>query len=354
MSSLLKLRKNIDQVDRQIISLLNERAELATQVACLKKKKRIDIFSPERESIILRKIRKLSKGFLKDTDIEIIFREIISVCRALRVTLNVSYLGGQGTFTHLAAIKKFGKSTNFVSCGSIRDVFVTVEKGDADYGVVPVENSIEGAINYTLDMFLESNLKICSEVFLNISHSLLRIDNESELIKIYSNPQVFPQCRRWLTHQYPKAQLIPTSTTARAAIQAKEDKTSACIGNKMLAALYGLNEINSHIENSSSNVTRFLVVSAKDSLVSGKDKTSIVFSIKDKVGALYDALYFFKKSGINLTKIESRPSRGKLWQYCYFADFQGHHKEDKIAKALGALEKKCIFLKILGSYPEET
>lgn len=350
---LAKLRKNIDKVDDQLLKLLNERVKLVNNVASLKAKNKLEIFSPEREALILRRLKELNKGPLKNADAEIIFEEILSVCRALKVILDIAYLGTEGTFTHLAAVKKFGRRGNFISCDSIREVFERVEKEGVNYGVVPIENSIEGVVNYTLDMFFKSNLKICSEVILNVSHSLLRFSKKKRLARIYSNPQVFSQCRDWLLREYPKAQLIPTVTTAKAAKLTRKDMAGACIGNKMLATLYGLKEISSHIEDSPSNITRFLVISKNDSLPSRKDKTSILFSIKDKVGALHDVLYSFKKNKINLTKIESRPSKRKPWEYYFFVDFEGHRNDNSVKKTLSSLEKECAFMKILGSYPKE-
>jgi len=350
--SLKELRNKIDGIDKRILNLINQRVKVVSDISRLKEKNKMGVFFPDREADILRKIKNLNKGPVESRDIEIIFGDVLSICRAVQTTLNVAYLGPEGTFTHLAAIKRFGKRSNFISCGNISDVFDIVSKNKADYGVVPIENSIEGAVSYTLDVFIESNLKICSEVALNISHSLLRVSKKS-LKKIYSNPQVFSQCRRWLLREYPKAQLIPTATTAQAAIMAKKDELSACIGNSMLAVLYNLKEVKSHIEDSLSNVTRFLVVSHKDSSRTKKDKTSILFSVKDKVGALYGAIYSFKKYGINLTKIESRPSKKKPWEYYFFVDFEGHRRQERVKKALRVLEKKCVFLKILGSYPKE-
>jgi len=351
--SLKELRRKIDGVDKKILSLINQRVKVVSDISRLKEKNKLGVFFPDREAGILRKIKKLNKGPVENRDIEIIFGDVLSICRAVQTTLDIAYLGPEGTFTHLAAIKRFGKRSNFISCDNISEVFDAVSKNRADYGVVPIENSIEGAVSYTLDVFIESNLKICSEVALNISHSLLRVSIKSNLKRIYSNPQVFSQCRQWLLREYPKVQLIPTATTAQAAIMAKKDELSACIGNSMLAALYGIKEVRSHIEDSLSNVTRFLVVSHKDSSSTKKDKTSILFSVKDKVGALYGAIYSFKKYGINLTKIESRPSKKKPWEYYFFVDFEGHRKQERVKKALKALEKKCIFLKVLGSYPKE-
>ena len=350
---LRNLRKKIDGIDKKILELINQRIEVVSEISRLKEKNKMGVFFPDREADILRRIKGLNKGPAENRDIEIIFGDVLSICRAIQTTLNIAYLGPEGTFTHLAAIKKFGKRSNFIPCGNISDVFDAVAKNRAHYGVVPIENSIEGAVNHTLDVFIESNLKICSEVELNISHSLLRVSMSKKLKKIYSNPQVFSQCRQWLIREYPEAQLIPTATTAQAAITAKKDHLSACIGNSMLAVLYNLKEVKSHIEDSPSNVTRFLVISDKDSSRTRKDKTSILFSVKDKVGALYEAIYIFKKYSINLTKIESRPSKKKPWEYYFFVDFQGHRKQEHVKKAIKALEKKCVFLKILGSYPKE-
>ena len=352
--SLSKLREKIDGIDGRILDLINQRAKVVADISRLKEKNKIGVFFPGREAEILRRIKALNKGPVENSDIEIIFRDVLSVCRAIQTTLNIAYLGPEGTFTHLAAVKKFGKRSHFISCGNINEVFEAVSKKRADYGVVPIENSIEGAVNYTLDIFIESDMKICSEAALSISHSLLRVSGEKKLKKIYSNPQVFSQCRQWLLREYPKAQLIPTATTAEAAIMAGKDEFSACIGNSMLAVLYNLKEIKSHIEDSLFNVTRFLVISDKDnSSPTRRDKTSILFSVKDEAGALHKAIYSFKKYGINLTKIESRPSKKKPWEYYFFVDFEGHRKQEYVEKALKTLEKKCIFLKILGSYPRE-
>ncbi len=349
-----KLRKRINSIDERILKLLNQRAKEVIKIRQIKNRNKMNIFSPERESEIMRRLKKINEGPLSDEDIEMIFRDILSSCRALEVYLDVAYLGPVGTFTHLAAVKKFGKKCNFIPCDSIREVFERVEKEGVDYGVVPIENSTEGVVNYTLDMFFDSNLKICAEVILNVSHTLLRVDPQKKLLRIYSNPQVFAQCRQWLIREYPNAHLVPVATTAKSAEMAKKDPGGACIGNKNLAAIYGLKSVKSHIEDSPSNVTRFLVIASHDSLPSGKDKTSILFSIKDKVGALYDALYSFKKHKINLTKIESRPSKKKAWEYYFFVDFEGHRNEEKVQKALSSLEKKCVFLKTLGSYPRES
>ena len=349
---LKKLRRKIDQLDEKILSFLNKRAKEVIKISEIKNKTNLGIFSPEREAEILSRIKKLNEGPLSNEDVEIIFREILSVCRSLKTTLKIVYLGPQGTFTHLAAIKKFGKKVKFLPSESIREVFERVEKEEVDFGVVPIENSIEGVVTYTLDMFFASSLKICSEVTLNIFLSLL--GTGKKIRRIYSHPVVFAQCRKWISKNYPDIELIPTSSTAYAALKAKQDKESACIGNKILANLYGLKVISSSIQDTSSNYTRFLVIAKNDSSPSGKDKTSILFSIKDKVGALHDVLSSFKKHKINLTKIESRPSKKKAWEYYFFVDFEGHKEDSLVKKALKELENNCLFVKVLGSYPKES
>jgi chorismate mutase/prephenate dehydratase len=352
------LRKNIDRIDENILILLNKRAREVIKISNLKERNKLGIFSSEREVNIIDRVKKLNNGPLTSDDVEIIFREILSVCRSLKAVLKIAYLGPQGTFTHLATIKKFGKRPFLSPVESISDVFDKVERGETDFGVVPIENSIEGVVTHTLDMFFKSPLKICSEIILNISHSLLGVPHSEKNIKkirrIYSHPLVFAQCRKWIAKNYPHIELIPTASTAKAALKARKDSEGVCIGNKILTTLYGLKIIASSIEDTPYNYTRFLVISKNDSAPSQRDKTSILFSIKDKVGALYDVLSSFKKHKINLTKIESRPSKKKVWEYYFFVDFEGHKSLPLVQKALGELEKKCIFVKILGSYPKES
>jgi chorismate mutase/prephenate dehydratase len=300
----------------------------------------------------LRRLSRINKGPLGGEDIRNIFIEILSVSRSQKGQLDIAYLGPEGTFTHLAARKKFGKKCRYLPAEGISDVFYEIEKGKADFGVVPVENSTEGVVNHTLDMFFTSNLNICAEITLNISHFLLGRLN-SKIKRVYSNPQVFSQCRRWLAANLPEAELIPASSTAAAAKKAKSDRWGACIGGKILADLYGLDLISSSIEDLSSNYTRFLIIASCDSAVSGFDKTSLLFSVKDEVGALYDVLSFFRQHNINLTKIESRPSKKKPWEYYFFVDLEGHRKSTRLKKSLEDLSKKCVFVKVLGSYPRE-
>lgn len=347
-----KLRKNIDRIDNELLKILNERAKEVLKVSSIKSERKLTVYSAEREATILKRLKALNQGPLINEDIDIIFGDILSVCRSLRYNLKIVYFGPQGTFTHAAAIKKFGRKSEYVSADSIKDVFDKVESGLADYGVVPIENSTEGAVSYTQDMFFESGLKICAEVTLNIAHSLLG-RSAKNVKKVYSFQPVFAQCRKWLAINLPKAQLIGESSTAAAALQAKKDPQSACIGSNVLAQVYGLKVLASSLEDSASNITRFLVIAKNDSPVSRHDKTSLLFSIKDKVGALHDVLYLFKTNRVNLTMIESRPSRKKAWDYYFFVDCEVHRESKVFKKIIAGLHKYCVVVKILGSYPKE-
>ncbi len=263
----------------------------------------------------------------------------------------IAYLGPEATFTHLAAIKRFGSQVEYLPCNSITDVFTEVEKENADYGVVPIENSIEGAVSHTLDMFVDSDLKICAQVILYVSHNLLANCPKAKIRRIYSNPQVFGQCRIWLQENLARAEKIDVFSTTQAAQIARKEKSSACIASLLAARTYKLKVVARDIEDSPHNITRFLVIGKADVKRTGTDRTSVIFSIKDKVGALQDMLMPFKKYKINLTKIESRPSKKKAWDYYFFLDLEGHRDTPKVKKALSELENKCRFLKVLGSYP---
>ncbi len=347
------LRRHIDAIDTRMLDLLSERAKNVMRITALKKSNNIASFSPEREAHILRRLKALSvkHGVLSAADIEAVFSEVMSVCRGLHAALRIAYFGPSGTFTHLAAVKKFGHKPEYLPFDTIADVFDSVERGNADYGVVPVENSTEGVVNHTLDMFSTSNLQICSQVTIAVSQCLLSSGSVEQIKKVYSKPIVFAQCRKWLLANLPAATLVECSSTAKAAQLVRRDKRSACIGNKILADIYGLKVLRASIEDSAHNYTRFLVVGVSDSPISGQDKTSAILAIKDRVGALHDALDAFKKARINLTKIESRPSGEKPWEYRFFIDFEGHRLEPRIDKALEQLKRHCAFVKILGSYP---
>jgi chorismate mutase/prephenate dehydratase len=348
-----RLRKKIDEIDKKIIELLNKRAETSKEIGKIKKKGKKNIYVPDREKEIYTKISYNNKGPLLNNALKSIFREIMSASLSLEKTISISYLGPPATFTHIAAMKKFGLSVKYLDCANITEVFNEVEKGNADFGVVPIENSTEGAVSHTFDMFIDSELKICSEVYLEISHYLLSKEkNIKNIKKIYSNPQVFGQCRKWLEKNLPKAELIEVSTTSYAAKLASKRPNSAAIASNAASNLYNLNIIASKIEDVPYNITRFLVIGNLTTEPTGDDKTSIMFSIRDKVGALHEMLSPFKRHRINLTKIESRPSKRRAWEYYFFVDFEGHFKLPRIQKALNELQKNATYFKILGSYPK--
>jgi len=346
-----RLRGEIDKIDSQILELLTERANKALEIARIKRKKGESYYSPGRERIIIDRLLSQNKGPIPDEELKQIIRSIIQACLSLQKKLKVVYFGPPATFTHLAAIRNFGQSAELIPAKNISQIFTMVEKKKADYGVVPVENSTEGMVSHTLDMFLDSDLKICAEVILEIAHHILGKGKLGEIEKIYSHPQAIAQCRNWLEENMPSVEICEVESTARAAQLASEDEKAGAIASEVAAGLYGLNILESHIEDFSHNYTRFLVIGRDYVEKSGQDKTSILFSIKDRVGALYDMLAPFRIHGINLTKIESRPTKKKAWEYVFFVDFLGHKDDDPVKKALSELEEQCFFLKILGSYP---
>ena len=349
--SLVELRCKIDQLDTRIINLLNQRVRIALAIAQTKKSQGSARYSPDREKQILEHLLRKNHGPLSAAAIECIYREIMSSSLGQDKPVAIAYLGPQASFTHQAALKKFGSQVVYCSSNSITDVFGEVEKGSADYGVVPIENSIEGIITHTLDMFVDSDLKICAQIILEVSHNLLARRSMSGIKRIYSNPQVFAQCRSWLEKNLANVEKIAVSSTARAAQLVKKVRDSACIASLVAAKIYKLKVVARGIEDSPHNITRFLVISKYEMNSTGSDRTSILFSIKDKIGALHNMLIPFKKYQINLTRIESRPSKKKAWDYYFFVDLIGHYKDRKVEKALEELEGKCKFLKILGSCP---
>jgi chorismate mutase/prephenate dehydratase len=345
------LRRKVDSIDKRIIQLLSSRAEIAKIIARAKIKKGQSVYSPDRESEVLRRIVSLNKGPLTSEALGSIYREIMSSSLSLGKPLTVAYLGPEASFSNLAALKRFGSQLDYIPSESINDVFQEVEKGDADYGVVPIENSIEGAVTHTLDMFVESDLKICSQIILDISHNLLANCAKQKIKRVYCIPQVFGQCRIWLQKNLPGIEKIEVSSTTRAAQIAARELNSACIASLLAAKIYKLKVLVPDIEDSPHNITRFLVIGKTDVVPTKHDRTSILFSIKDKIGALHECLLPFKKYGINLTKIESRPSKKKAWDYYFYLDLEGHRSNPKIKKALAELESKSKFLKVLGAYP---
>ena len=351
-SELKKLRSAIDRVDEKLVRLLNERAQTVLRVKAFKKQGSLQFYAPHREMEVYRKVLALNRGPFPAEALKAVFREIMSGSLVLEAKLKIAYFGPQGSNTHIAAVQKFGNSVNFVPVPAIKDVFQEVERNRADYGVVPVENSTEGIVNQPLDLFVDSDLKICSEISVPISYALMSRSGRPEKIKvIYSHPQALAQTRMWLETHLPGIKTVEVANTAKAAQQAASDPKAAAIASELAARLYGLKPIARRIEDLSDNRTRFLIIGRTQAEPTGKDKTSIMVSIKDKVGALFSLLVPFEKQGISLTGIESRPSRKKVWDYYFFIDFLGHVSDPKAQKALAEIEKAALTVKVLGSYP---
>lgn len=349
-----EFRRQIDAIDSQILELLNHRAEIVVRVGEEKTKGNVAYHSPQREEEIILRLTRENRGPFPSRAVKAVYREILSACLSLEQPLKVAYLGPQATFTHMACMKRFGLLAEYVATRGIGEVFTEVEKGKADYGVVPVENSTEGVVSHTLDMFVDSDVKICGEILMEVSHHLLSKHGEKgRIVKIYSHPHAIAQSRKWLEANMPKATLVEVSSTAAAAELASQDETTAAIASELASRLYELKVVASRIEDSPYNFTRFLVIGQVPCPVSGQDKTSILFTIRDRVGALYRILEPFAHNQINLTKIESRPSRYRVWEYIFYVDFEGHAEDTPVKAALEGLREECLFLKILGSYPKE-
>ncbi len=351
-ASLESLRGQIDALDTQIVHLLNNRAKIAQHIGEIKRRTNTRVYHPERESQVYQRIASENKGPLPDASLRAIYRELMACSRALERPLRVSYLGPVGTFSYVAARKNFGPTIEYVSQKTIQAVFREVAMNRVDYGIVPVENSTEGGIRETLQMFQEFDVRVYAEVVLSIHHSLLSSCQEESIEKIYSRPQGFAQCKNWLASHFDQAELLEVGSTTEAARLAKNEANSAAIAHEEVAELYNLNVLYRNIEDSSSNITRFFVLSNSYPGPSGQDKTAIMCYIKNQVGALYGLLYPFKLYSINLTSIESLPSKKKAWDYSFYIEFEGHVSEPMIGKALKKVGKKCIELKVLGSFPK--
>ena len=313
---------------------------------------RIAPYNPQREEEILRRLESSSRGLFPKRAIFRVFREVISACRSLEAELTVAYLGPPATYSHLACIEHFGSSVEPVPKETIQEIFEAVEREKASFGMVHIENSTEGVVNRTLDMFIDADVKICGEVLIRISHDLLSASGRAEDVeRIYSHPQALAQCRQWLRKNFPRVQTAESPSTAKAAQMAAEDPKAAAVASSLAAELYGLKVIESRIEDYLNNYTRFLVLGLQTGERTGRDKTSLLFSIPDSPGALYEILKPFSEKSINLTKIESRPIKDKPWEYVFFLDFEGHATDPHIHEAATELKKKVLFLKLLGSYP---
>lgn len=352
MDNIDKLRQSIDAIDAEILKLLNQRAELAIAIGKEKSRLQAPYHVPEREREIYQRLERLNQGPFPNDALRAVFREVISATLSLEEPLTVAYLGPKATFTHLACIRQFGFSARHMPFISIQEVFENVERERVNYGVIPIENSIEGVVNHTLDMFVDSSLIICGEISQEITHNLLaQTDDIGDISKIYSHPHAIAQCRGWLENNVPSVPVYEVSSTAKAAEMVIEEPTAGAIASEAAAHLYGLKVVKKKIEDHIHNFTRFLVIGKVPAKRTGDDKTSIMFSIKDRVGALHAMLEPFAKHSINLTKIESRPSRTKVWEYIFFVDMEGHLEDQAVSESLEELAEKCLFFKILGSYP---
>jgi len=352
MIKIHNLRKKIDGLDKSIVRLLNQRASLAMSIGKVKNKSQAEAYVPSREKAIINNIARASRGPLSHSALCSIYREIMSASLALEKNIRVAYMGPQATFSHQAALRRFGKSVGYLPCETIDEVFERVQRKEADYGVVPVENSTEGAVTNTLDCLAETDLKICAEIYQPIAHYLLAAGPRAGIRRIISNPNVLGQCRKWLRSEMPGAELVAVASTTRAAEMAAKDKHTAAIAGKLAADAYRLNILHADIQDVSGNMTRFLVIGRTIAARTGDDKTSILFSVKHCAGSLHRALGSFRKYHLNMTKIESRPSRLKAWEYLFFVDIEGHREDASVRKALHDLDKHCLLLTFLGSYPK--
>lgn len=348
------IRKHIDEIDGQLLDLLSDRADLVHQVGEVKKRDGLQIYAPEREEALLRRLIERNKGRLPEKSIRAIYREIMSAALALEDDLKIAYLGPEGTWTHQAAIKKFGHSVAYSSQPNFAEVFDQVTRRQADYGVVPIENSTEGAVSHTLDLFVDSPLQICAQILLRIENGLMASIPREQIKTLYSHPQVFGQCRNWILRNFPEADLVEVSSTTRAAQLARDNagQGAAALGGALAAEMNGLTMLESSIQDRATNTTRFLVIGEKTCPPTGKDRTSILFAIHDRPGSLVRALQAFDQFQINMSKIESRPSKRKDWEYVFYVDLSGHCDDPELKDAIEELEKHCSMVKLLGSYPD--
>ncbi len=350
--TLKQFRKRIDALDRKLVGLLNERASISKSVGKLKTQQGGSIFSPEREEQVYANVRRVNRGPLSDDAIQAVVREILSASRALLRTVTIAYQGPAMSFAHQAAMQAFGSQASYEPCETIGDVFTEVEQRRADHGVVPVENSLEGMVGYTLDRLVDTDLIVVGEISQKIGHHLAGKVPISEVKRLYVHPQAYAQCRLWLESRLHGVKIIETLSTSMAAAMAhNRPKDSAAVTSDKAARLHGLKILAYSIGDKAKNETRFFVLGSTPSKPTGGDKTSLVFSIKDRVAALHDMIVPFKENRINLTKIESRPSRRRTWDYYFFIDLEGHQDEPRVARALKALQQRATWMKVLGSYP---
>jgi chorismate mutase/prephenate dehydratase len=345
-------RQAIDKCDTQIVKLLNERTKHVLAIGEIKRKAGEEIYAPHRERTVLQRICRKNQGPITNESLRFIYREIMSSALSLEKSLTVAYLGPEATFTHQAAIRRFGASLQYTPQKTIADVFTEVSKHRADYGVVPVENSTEGVVTHTLDMFVDSDLQIVAQIILPVQHCLLANCSRAQIKKLYAHPQALGQCRDWVRTNLPHADVVETSSNARSAELAAKEKGAAAIAGILASERYDVPVLDYDIQDNVANATRFLVLGRQCSPPTSDDRTSLMFSVMDRVGALYQALAAFRRHRINMTKIESRPSKRKAWEYFFFVDCEGHMEDRRVAKAISLLSEHCSYVKVLGSYPD--
>ncbi len=341
-------------MDEKIVQLLNERARVVVEIGKIKQQSNAPIYAPDREKAVLQKIRQLNSGPLPNRCLEAVYRELMSGSFVLEKPLRIAFLGPEGTFSHAASVRKFGSSVEYVPLTDIPAVFEEIVRGHADYGLVPVENSIGGGIVDTLDAFLSSSARICAEVLITIHHNLLAKGPWEQVKRIYSKPEVFTQCRDWLSATAKDRDIQPAASTSKAAELAAIEPGAAAIGSKLAGEIHDLRVVFENIEDNPDNVTRFFVISREVARRTGDDKTAIMFTTAHKPGALAEVLDVFKENGINLTDIEKRPSKKVNWEYYFFIDAQGHADDANMTKAIGEAKQHCLQLTVLGSYPRAT
>lgn len=348
---LTALRHSIDRVDREILSLLNQRAEAAAEIGVIKQGA---VYRPEREAQVLRGVQDANTGPLSNHTVAFLFREIMSACLALEQSLKIAYLGPQGTYSEQAALRQFGHAATVLPFHSLDEVFHQVESGHCQYAVVPVENSLGGSVSTTLDLLLSTPLKICGESHLRIRHQLMvhaSVEGLSSIRRVYSHAQSLSQCQQWLSSHLPQVERIPVASNADAATRALSDPESAAIAGELAAERYALKILANDIEDSADNTTRFVVLGTQEVGSSGRDKTSLVLSAPNRPGAIHQLLEPLAHHGVSMSRLESRPSRTGLWEYVFFVDIEGHTSDQAVVMALEKMRAQASFLKVLGSYP---
>lgn len=346
------LRQQIDALDEQLVALLNQRQTLARAIGEIKNREQLETLDPQREQQVMVRVQRCNSGPLSPEALANIFREIISAARQIQTPLSVAFLGPEATFTHLAAIKKFGRATQFAPLPTIPEVFIEVEKGKHQLGVVPIENSTEGVVNDTLDLFVDTKLKVCGEIYLEISHDLVSQTGQRQDIEIiYTHPHAYAQCRHWLRHHLPDIPVMEVRSTGVAAQKAAQNPNSAAIASAFAASLYGLRVVERRIEDYRENSTHFFIIGSQGPAPTGADKTSIIFGVDDVPGALYKMLRPLAERSINMTRIVSRPMKTIAWRYLFFVDLDGHQEEARVRECLAEMERMSVFFKIMGSFP---